>query len=290
MLLWATARINLDFIYRSAYPPYRVIQEVDTPYGNHKLLEREGQLQVVTQGNIIATIPDALTAERDVLVPLLAHPTPRSLLLIGGNVSGYGKYLSQFPALRRIVYLEKDPYLMQLQKDLLSGDQSRPGTEVDMIREDVRSHLRGNSRPYDVICVNTGEPYTLSDNRYYTREFFTLLHRNLTPGGLIFFSVRSSENYLGPALARYIQLLHRTLQTVFQQVLIIPGDENLFLASDSMDFCQQYPSMDTATGEAGDRAIVPDRCVLGIPPFAATAIPIFIAAGKSGGQWCQPGF
>ena len=81
--------------------------------------------------------------------------------------------------------------------------------------------------------MNVIEPINLAQNRYFTREFYTLIKKSLRKDGLFFFSIQSSENYLNPHLCNYLNLLKNSLNSVFTNVLIVPGDENYFFASNS---------------------------------------------------------
>ncbi|UCF63044.1 MAG: hypothetical protein JSW33_10760, partial [bacterium] len=106
--------------------------------------------------------------------------------------------------------------------------------------------LRSVPDTFDIILLNNPEPYTLNDNCLYTREFYRLLQSRLQPDGIFCFSIKSSENYLNPALAEYTNLLVNSLQTVFHELYIIPGDDQIFLASRNLDIAERisgYPEI-----------------------------------------------
>ena len=83
-----------------------------------------------------------------------------------------------------------------------------------------------------MVIVDVPDPSTSQLNRFYTREFFAEVHRVLTPGGVLSFSLGAYEDYLSPELARLIGVAHRTLRQVFAHVLMLPGRRIFFLASD----------------------------------------------------------
>ena len=230
LLLVASAKIQ-QIIHAHTLAPYRVESEKDTPYGNIKLLELEQQKLLLQQGLVVYTLPDPSAAEFHLLPPLLYHPAPRNLLLVGGNLSEFLPYLQRINSLSEIVYLEKDPYLMKFQQDLLKMLPADHELAITFITSDVRSYFSREKKLYDVICLNEAEPFTLHQNRYYTREFYQMVGGHLSPDGLFYFTVRSSENYINPPLGKYLNLQRNTLRTIFPFLLIIPGDENHFLLS-----------------------------------------------------------
>ncbi|GAB4365241.1 MAG: hypothetical protein Kow0042_04320 [Calditrichia bacterium] len=223
-------------IYELLYRPYRLLKAEDSPYGNIKITRLEDQTTIINQGKVYYIIPDPYSAETHVLIPLLLHPAPEKLLIVGGNLAEYLPYLEKIDHLKTILYLEIDPILVDFQREKLSGKKLRPGLSVGFRTDDIRRYLTRTGDYFDVIVLNQPEPHTLNLNRLYTREFFTLLRTHLNPGGLIFFSIRSSENYINPELGRYINLLKNTLEESFAYSVILPGDENFILASDKRYF------------------------------------------------------
>ena len=76
------------------------------------------------------------------------------------------------------------------------------------------------------------DPSTSQLNRFYTREFFAEVRRILVPGGVMAFSLGQYEGFLGEAMGRMFAVAHRTLKEVYANVLIVPGQQVFFLASD----------------------------------------------------------
>ena len=221
------------------FDPYTVEDDTDTPYGNIKILELEGQAVVTNQGTIAYTLPDPYSDESHILLPLLLHPEPRIILVIGGNLSGYLSYLEKFRTVREVYYLEKDPYLMNFQKELIRNRIDSLNFQIRFMMKDARQLLKSAEDSFDIISLNKPEPYTLSDNRFYTREFYQLVRSCLDQKGVLTFSIRSSENYLNPALAAYTNLMVNTLREMFPEIFIIPGDDQIFLVSPSLDIAKR---------------------------------------------------
>ncbi len=226
----------MEWANQKSYPYYTVRQEQDTPYGHVKVLYLEQEEFLLNQGVVIFSTPDPVSVESSVLIPLLSHAGPERVLFIGGNISEFVPYLRNILTVKEVTYLEKDPFLMKFQKDRLNLSRSDSPISFSFIMDDGRTFFLKNNKPFDVICLNEPEPYTLSDNRFYSREFYRLIASSLTDDGIYFFSVRASENYIHAELCNYLNLLRNTLNGTFRQVFFIPGDEAYFLAGNSPDF------------------------------------------------------
>jgi spermidine synthase len=195
----------------------------DTPYQNLTLTERDGQYTVWANGNPAFVFPDSLAAEHAVHLMMAQKPTARQILMIGGNPVDDLPELLRYPA-QAVTYLEPDPGVIRLIRDsvpsLLATSLKDP--RVQWVNQDAVSWLRHQAQQYDVIWLQGDEPVTLAANRYYTREFFSLLRSRLAPGGVCLLAVESSEQLKGPA-ARRLASIVGALQSVFGQVICLPG-------------------------------------------------------------------
>jgi spermidine synthase len=224
------------WLNQKSYPHYTVEEEKDTPYGHIKVLQLEQQEFVLNQGVILYSLPDPVSVETSLLLPLLSHAHPQRLLFIGGNFSEYLPYLQNVPSVKEVTCLEKDAYLINFQKKRMINQLTDSRIRFSFITDDVKTFFENNDRLFDIIYLNEPEPYTLSDNRLYSSEFYGLVGESLADSGIYFFSVKAAENYIHDELCNYLNLLQNTLNESFQQVLFIPGDEAFFLSGNSPYF------------------------------------------------------
>jgi spermidine synthase len=68
-------------------------------------------------------------------------------------------------------------------------------------------------------------------NRFYTVELFGRIGRHLLPGGILTFSVPGGGDMIGPAHARFLSSIDRTLREAFPQVAVLPGERARFFAA-----------------------------------------------------------
>jgi len=165
--------------------------------------------------------------------PLLAHPEPREVLLVGGGVAGDVREILKHPA-AHVTYVELDPLLIEAARAHLPPEDAAvlDDPRVTLVLTDGRLYVREANRTFDVVILDLPEPATGALNRFYTREFFEEVRAVLAPGGVFALGLPSAENYWSPELARRNGSVYHTLRAVFPQVLVLPGEHNFFLASD----------------------------------------------------------
>jgi spermidine synthase len=222
----------------------------DSPYGRLVVQARDGQ-RVFFQNGLLAFETQGTFAEEVAHFPLLVHPDPRNILLIGGGVAGDLREILKHPG-ARVTYAELDPLLIQTARAHLAPEDAAvlDDPRVSLILADGRlfvkqwldrihtaaSQAAGEgdslSEPFDVIILDLPEPSTGGLNRFYTREFFAEIRAILKRGGVFALGLPSAENYWNPELARRNGSIYHTLRVVFPEVLVLPGEHNFFLASD----------------------------------------------------------
>ncbi len=219
---------------RLQWKDFRVLASVDTVYGNLTVTSAGSQISIFDSGILSFTYPDLMRTEQAVIYPLLLHPAPRRVLLVGGGISSTLTQILKHPSVTEIDYVELDPALIDLGRRYLSPKATGPLADrrVRVIHTDGRLFVRETRTPYDVIIVNMSDPVNARLNRYFTREFFREVKRVLAPGGVFSISVGSSDEIISPVLASFLASLSRTLSAVFPYTAVIPGETAHFVASD----------------------------------------------------------
>jgi spermidine synthase len=209
--------VSLGWLWRG----FHLVESRNSVYGNLAVIATEGNRSLYENGLLVATTPDPAAAEEAVHFALLEHPSPRSLLMIGGGINGSIQEARKHPGLERLDYVELDPAILAL----------FPVTQARVHNTDGRLFLKTTNDRYDVILVNLPDPQTAQLNRYYTLEFFQEAARKLAPGGVFSFQLRGSEDYTSPQLAEFLRCINKTLRQVFPQVVVIPGESVHFFAA-----------------------------------------------------------
>ena len=211
----------------------RLVATRNSVYGSLAVIGTEGSRSVYENGVVLFNAPDSEAAEEAVHFALLEHRSPRSLLLIGGGLNGSVVEALRHPTLERVDYVEFDPAIPDLAREYFQNQwlALRADPRVRVHITDGRLFLKTTQSTFDVVIVNLPEPQNAQLNRFYTVEFFREAARKLTPGGLLSFQLRSSENYISAELGEFLRSIDKSLRTVFPEVTAIPGETVHFFAA-----------------------------------------------------------
>ena len=217
----------------SLWRGYGLIASRNSIYGNLAVTQSEGSRSLYENGLVVFTVPNPEAAEEAVHFALLQHPSPKTLLLIGGGVSGSVAQALQHVSLERVDYVELDPTILELARQHFPKEWAaiEADPRVKVHNTDGRLFLKTTDSNFDVIIVNLPDPQTAQLNRFYTVEFFREAARRLAPGGVFAFQVTGAENYISPELAEFLRCLNKTLRAAFPEVTAMPGGTIHFFAA-----------------------------------------------------------
>jgi|WetSurMetagenome_2_1015567.scaffolds.fasta_scaffold09066_5 spermidine synthase len=204
----------------------------DTPYGRTAVAGRLGQVAVFEDGALVAE-SQGTSAEAFVHIAALQCAAPRNVLLLGGTAEGLTEQVLKHSP-ERVDLVEIDHRAQARIEPLLPPDARAALSDPRVMRSftDPRRFLpRGGT--YDLILSAAPEPTSGRANRFYTREFFRLVRAHLSADGVFAFRLRSAENLWSKALAVRNESVLLALRGAFPHVLVLPGAEDLVLASGS---------------------------------------------------------
>jgi spermidine synthase len=203
----------------------------DSPYGRIVIQARDSQ-RVFYENGLLMFETQGTAPEEVVHPPLLAHPAPRDVLLIGGAAAGNLREALRHPV-AHVTVVESDPLLLRAARLHLPPDEAAvlDDPRVTVVLADGRRFVQTARRTFDVVILDLPEPSTGALNRFYTEEFFREVRAVLNPGGILALGLPAAENYWSPELARRNGSIYHTLRAVFPHVLALPGDTTYFLAS-----------------------------------------------------------
>lgn len=206
----------------------------DSEYGNIAVTRMDQEYSLFENGLLSFSTRDVFAGEEMVHYSLLSHPDPRNVLLIGNGLDGSLREILKYPGVT-IDYVQLDPRVITVAQRFFPAAhlQCLEDPRINIFYEDARFFVKQKKKRYDVVLVNLADPFTAVLNRYYSKDFFEEVKADLNPDGLIALRVSSSENYLSDENQRYLRSMHSTLKTAFAYVQSIPGDTNLFLASNA---------------------------------------------------------
>jgi len=233
VLLLASSLWFFDFpAQKLSWQPFELVASRDSIYSRLQVIKSQEQFSFYTNNLLAFNYPDPQLAEESVCFSLLQRPEAKDILLIGGGLNGSLELLLSYPE-ARIEYVELDPAIIKLARQFLPEasailDHPRVTTSI----EDGRRFIGQTSRRYEIIISNLPEPSSAQINRFYTVEFFAVIKERLAPAGVFSFVIPSSETYISEEQASLLATFYYSLRSVFSRVTVIPGDNNIFLASE----------------------------------------------------------
>lgn len=240
-----TAYLQKDSI-KKQWKGLEVLDYSNSNYANIVVTKKLGQYTFFYNGLPVITTPfpdKQFTVEFGNL-PLLSHYAPARVLIAGAGIGGLITEVLKHP-ITRLDYVEIDPLIIKMLKKyptFLSEAEFRD-RRVSIINTDPRLFLEVNNGFYDVILLGLSNQSDLSSNRFFTKEFFALAKHRLNPDGLIALWMPGSLTYLSEELKDLNSCILNSLKRVYKYVRVIPGDYNIFIASDSYAVVEAGPSL-----------------------------------------------
>jgi len=221
--------MNLDVTStRIMFRGQELVHQENSLYGSLVITRSEDQLNFFENGVPLFSTENTVNNEETVHYAMSQVSNPDKVLLVSGGVAGTTNEILKY-GVERIDYVELDPAILELGKEYTSNlDDDR----INLIIMDARLYVKKTQEEYDAVIIDLPDPGTAQINRFYTTEFFKELKQKMRPGGVVSTSISSSENYMSPETQRLNSALYNTLRAVFNNIIIIPGDKNYFVASD----------------------------------------------------------
>jgi spermidine synthase len=245
---------------------------------------------------IIDTVPfgralvldDALqTTEADELlyheplvqIPLLAHPHPRRVLIVGGGDGGALRHALMHDTVERAVQVEIDRMVvdacLEWLPSLSGGAFDDPRAEL--VIGDGLAYLRDVSKPFDVILVDSTDPVGPAEG-LISEEFYRLAAGALASDGI--FAMQTGSPLLMrdelDAAAERMRHVFPIVKTYLGHVPSYPGVLWSWTAGSS----KLDPSVPRRTAPPGLRYYTPDvhRAAFALPPYLQPSEPAPVTA------------
>ena len=155
---------------------YQDIQVIFTPDWG-KILILDGLVMLTEKDEFIYH-------EMIVHPPLLTHPSPREVLVIGGGDGGAAREILRHPEVENIEVCEIDEKVIEVSRKFFP--QVAKSFSDSRVKINIRGgagYLQEKREDFDVIIVDSTDPSALSDE-LFTQDFYKNLHKALREDGL----------------------------------------------------------------------------------------------------------
>lgn len=176
--------------HRLQWKVARALYAGDSPYQHIEVLETEQfGVALVLDGILQTTAADEyIYHEMLALVPLLSHPHPARVLIIGGGDGGLAREVLRVPGVEYVVMVEIDRDVVDVARQFLPGHTPALDDPRLTIRyEDGVQYLAGldAAQAFDVILVDATDPEGDGPGQVlYTTGFHRAIRAALLPEGV----------------------------------------------------------------------------------------------------------
>jgi spermidine synthase len=134
------------------------------------------------------------TTERDeffyhemlVHIPLLIHPEPRSVLVIGGGDGGTLREVLRHSCVERAVMIEIDQRVTDVCREFMPslGAEAWSDPRADVRFDDGIAFIRDTDERFDAIVIDSSDPVGPGEG-LFTGEFYAMAEQRLNEGGVL---------------------------------------------------------------------------------------------------------
>jgi len=221
-------RISASYNYKGQ----RLLETKNTLYGSIAVTKIGTQYNFYENGVLLGTTEKTQFTEDIAHLPLLIHPSPKTVLVIGGGATGVLNEILKHPV-EKLYYLELDPDLIGIIKQYLAkrNKEGLDDPRVEIVYADGRYFLNKTDKKFDVIIINLPPPSTALINRFYTKDFYETAKERLAPSGIFVNYLPYTTSAPSRTLSDLNSSIYKTLGSVFKKTLVLPEDRTLFISS-----------------------------------------------------------
>jgi len=196
-----------------------VLFSKQTPFQQIEVVELGGYGRaLILDGKVQSTQTDEFIYHEALVHPaLLTHPDPKRVLVVGGGEGATLREVLRHRTVERALMVDIDREVVEVSRKLLpdfhAGAFDDPRTEL--VFEDARRWIETHDEIFDVIIIDLSDPIEEGPcYRLYTREFYRLVGRRLSPQG----TIALQSGTVAPHDLLNFSAIYRTLLTAFPVV------------------------------------------------------------------------
>jgi len=151
--------------------------------------------------------------EMIVHIPMLQHPAPKTVLVIGGGDGGTVREVLKHKTVEKVVLCEIDGMVIEACKKYLptiSCGLDNP--KVEIVVQDAIEYIKDKKNMFDIVLIDSTDPMGPGEG-LFTDDFYTNVKNSMKKGGIM---VAQSESPFAQADA--VKKMYKMLKKVFNNV------------------------------------------------------------------------
>ena len=166
-----------------------VVYHEQSPYQDITMTQTGHEFRLYLNGALQFSSRDEYRYhEALVHIPMMQHPDPQHILLLGGGEGLAAREVLKYPV-QSIELVDIDPAIVQLASnmDMIAklNEAAFTSEKLQVFHEDAFAFLIENNKKYDVIICDLPDPNTESIAKLYSNAFYQLAFNRLNTNGLL---------------------------------------------------------------------------------------------------------
>jgi len=157
---------------------FQSLQLVDT-YEYGRMLLLDGIVQTTEKDEFVYH-------EMMVHVPMVTHPQPVSVLIIGGGDGGILREVLRYSSVAKATMVEIDAHVIELCREYLPGINNGAFNDprTDLVISDGAAYIKQTAETFDVVIVDSPDPIGPA-RVLFSEGFYADIRRIMNPGGIM---------------------------------------------------------------------------------------------------------
>ncbi|PWW08583.1 spermidine synthase [Paenibacillus cellulosilyticus] len=196
---------------RSAYQEISIVETK----GFGRMFVLDGTPQVTTKDGFVYN-------EMITHIPMVTHPAPRRIAMIGGGDCGPASVAMKYDTVEQVEVVEIDERVIEVCKVWMPNAAAvASDNRVQMTYADGYRWIQGRKKAFDVLLIDRSDPYGPAVS-LYKPAFYQYVHDSLTNDGVVVIQ-SGSPCYNGNSLRNTVRSLKRIFPIVRTYLCCIPS-------------------------------------------------------------------
>jgi len=152
-------------------------------------LSSPGSIQFHVAGKVEASnLPQDMSLERQLgYVPILTHPNPKSVLIVGFGAGITAGDFVTYPSITKIKICDIEPKIPPASTQYFGpyNHYVKNDPRTSIVYDDARHYVLTTREKFDIISTDPIHPFVKGLASLYSVEYFKLLRDHLNPGGVV---------------------------------------------------------------------------------------------------------
>ncbi len=166
----------------------KVIYKKKTEYQNILIIKNNKIGNTLILDNIIQTteFDEFIYHEMISIIPIISHPNPKKILIIGGGDGGCLKQIVKFKKIKSITLVEIDKKIIYCSQKYLFKIHKNSffDSRVNILYKDGINFLKKNNTKFDIIIIDGTDPVG-PGKKLFTKKFYLNCKKSLHNNGII---------------------------------------------------------------------------------------------------------